>query len=247
MEEIGEIKVMIVDKHSFFKAGLRQALSREADLNVLDCEPSRNLATVIEDESPDVLLLDIDYPSLSGLGLSRRIARHFSNTKVVMLTPRPDDEELVKVIESGAVAYSSKNTTVEELVRTIRRAYLGEYPINDIFAVAPQAAEQVLKQFRNMALLQGRTAHRAPLSVREIQVLTCIARGNSNKQIGCILQISDQTVKNHVSSILRKLAANDRAHAVVLAIQGGWIAAEEGLSEWSLPKDRVLLPVNRKR
>ena len=234
------IKVMIVDKQTYFRDGLHQALSQESDLKLLDCDPSSNLITVIKAESPDVILLDIDYPSLGGVELCREIARHFPSTSVVILTPNAVAEELVEVIKSGAVAYLSKNAGIEELAETVKQASLGQYPANDIFAAIPKAAEEILKNFRDMALM-GKAGQvvGAHLTFREIEVLSCIASGNTNKQIAQILQITDQTVKNHVTSILRKLNANDRAHAVAMAIRSGWITGEEDLSRWPGPKAAV--------
>ncbi len=233
------IRVMIVDKQIFFRNGLCQALSGESDLELLDYDPE-NLITAVEDESPDVLLLDIDYPSLRGLRLSRRIVRHFPNTSVVMLSPNPTDEELVEVIKNGAVAYLSKNTTAEELVKTVRQVSRGEHPVDDILAAIPNAIEYVVKQLRDIALI-GKAAHAigTPLTFREMQVISYVASGKTNKEIGQILQISEQTVKSHVSSILRKLNASHRAHAVALAMRNGWIAGKEDLSEWPQAKAGV--------
>jgi len=229
---VGKIAIAIVDKQSFFRSGVCQALSQQDDLELFDYEPDQNLMGLIEASSPNVLLLDIDYPSLSGLELCRRIVRHYPNTKVVMLTPSLNDDELFEVIKTGAVAYLAKNTTTEELVKTIRQANRGEYPINDSLAARPKVAEHVLRQFQDIVSMgKAMEAIAAPLTPRETQILGYIADGNSNKQIAYILQISEQTIKNHVSAILRKLNANDRAHAVVLAIRHGWISIEERPSE----------------
>ena len=229
---MGKIAIAIVDKQSFFRSGVCQALSQQDDLELFDYEPDQNLMGLIEASSPNVLLLDIDYPSLSGLELCRRIVRHYPNTKVVMLTPSLNDDELFEVIKTGAVAYLAKNTTTEELVKTIRQANRGEYPINDSLAARPKVAEHVLRQFQDIVSMgKAMEAIAAPLTPRETQILGYIADGNSNKQIAYILQISEQTIKNHVSAILRKLNANDRAHAVVLAIRHGWISIEERPSE----------------
>jgi len=234
------IRVMVVDKQAFFRNGLCQALSWEPDLEVLNYDPAQNLITAVKDEAPDVLLLDIDYPSLRGLRLSRRIVHHFPNTSVVMLSPNPTDEELVEAIKSGAAAYLSKNSGAEEVSKTIRQVSRGEYPIDNILAAIPNATEYIVKQFRDMALM-GKAAHGigTPLSFRETQVISYVASGKTNKEIGQILQISEQTVKSHVSSILRRLNASHRAHAVALAMRNGWITGEEGLSEQPRPKVHV--------
>ncbi len=220
--------VMIIDKQAFFRVGVRQALSQQPDFKILDCDPNDNPLELIEAECPDVILLDIDFPSLSGLKLGRKIVRRHPNTRLIMLSPNLDNGELFEVIKSGAVAYLNKNTAAEELVGTIRQARRGEYPINDSLLAKPKVAEHVLKQFQDIVSMGNTMATiAAPLTLRETQILNYIADGNSNKQIARILEISEQTIKNHVSSILRKLNANDRAHAAVLAIRHGWISAEE--------------------
>ncbi len=233
-----KIRVMIVDKQALFRAGVRQALSEQPDFELFDCDPTWNPMGLIEANSPDVLLLDIDYPSLSGLDLARKIIMRFPGTRVIILSSNPDDNQLFEVIKTGAVAYLSKDTTTEDLLKTMRQAASGQYPINDSLVTRPQVAEQVLRQFQNMISMgEGMEAITAPLTSRETQILSYIAEGNSNKQIAHILKISEQTIKNHVSAILRKLNANDRAHAVVLAIRHGWISAEERPSPTNLPPE----------
>jgi len=120
-----------------------------------------------------------------------------------------------------------KNVTTDELADTIMRVSRGESPINNIVLSRPELATHLLKQFRNIHNNNGRSSEAVMVSItaRETQILNYIADGNSNKQIAIILKISQQTVKNHVSNILRKLNANDRAHAVFLAVRYGWILA----------------------
>jgi two-component system response regulator DegU len=224
---MNEITVVIVDKQAFFRSGVRQALSEQDGFRVLESAPNDEALDIIEAESPEVVLLDINFPALSGLELGRKIARRYPNSKVVMLSPNSSDDELFEVIKTGAVAYLNKNTTTEDLVSIIKRAFHGEYPINDSLITRPAVAEHVLRQFRDI-VSAGKVMETvtAPLTYRETQILNYIAQGNSNKQIAHILEISEQTIKNHVSSILRKLNANDRAHAVALAMRNGWIPAE---------------------
>jgi DNA-binding NarL/FixJ family response regulator len=216
---------MIIDEQEFFRAGVRQVLSQESDLEIIDCDLAHEPLELIEHHIPDVALLGSDLATLSGLELGRNIARLYPNTKVIMLSPNPNDEELFEVIKTAAVACLNKKATAEELVGTIRRARNGEYPINESLMTRPTVAKQVLRQFQDIASI-GKVieAGTAPLTNRETQILNYIAQGNSNKQIAYILEISEQTIKNHVSSILRKLNANDRAHAVALAMRNGWLS-----------------------
>ncbi len=224
-----KIVVVIVDKQALFRAGVRYTLCQQADFEVFDSAPNENPMALIEANSPDVLLLDMDHPSFRGLDLARKIALHCPTTKIKMLASNPDDKQLFEIIKTGAVAYLDKSITAQELANTIRQVSRGEYPINDSILVRPKVAEHVLRQFQSMHSNNGKNLGNivAPLTCRETQILNYIADGNANKQIAYILQTSEQTIKNHVSNILRKLNANDRAHAVVLAIRHGWISAEE--------------------
>jgi two-component system response regulator DegU len=225
---VAKTKVMIIDEQAFFRAGVRQALSQQDDIEIIECDPNHDTLAVIEANLPDITLLGSDLATHSGLELGRKIARNFPNTKVIILSPDPNDEELFEVIRSAAVACLRKNSSAVELMETIRRASRGEYPINESVMTRPMVAKQVLNRFQDMASL-GNNADTivALLTQREKQILNYIADGNTNKQIARILNISEQTIKNHVSAILRKLNANDRAHAVVLAIRHGWISIGE--------------------
>jgi DNA-binding NarL/FixJ family response regulator len=212
-----KIEITIVDKQTFLRNGLYRALE------VLKCDPA-NLITVLQDRSPDVIILDIDYPSLTGLELCRKIVRRLPSISVVVVTPKPTDRQLVEAVKSGAAAYLSKSATVEELARTIKQVCLGEYPINETFAAMPRDTRQAYCQFGNMVSTESAAPNAdARLSPRELEILEYLAAGARNKEIAYILHISEQTAKNHVSSILRKMSARDRAHATALAIRSGWV------------------------
>ncbi|MFC1969905.1 LuxR C-terminal-related transcriptional regulator [Chloroflexota bacterium] len=225
---MSQVTVAIIDRSEFFRAGVREKLSAQQDFRLMDCELDEEPLDFIDAYAVDVVLLDIDSPISKGLELGREITRHYPNTRVIMLSPYFNDEELFESIKIGAAAYIDKRTSTKDLVRTIRRAIRGEYPINDSIIARPATAERVLKQFQEMALM-GLVKEKvaAPLTAREIQILSYIANGNSNKQVAHVLGISEQTIKNHISAILRKLNANDRAHAVALAIRNQWVSIDE--------------------
>ena len=207
---------------------MRQMLSQQSEFKIIDYDTTQDTLELIEAQLPDVVLLGSDLATINGLELGRKISRYYPNSKVIMLSPNPNDVELFEIIRTAAVAYLGKNTSSEELIDTIMRVSRGEYPINESLMTQPQVAGHILKRF-NDSFSKGEIIEdvMAPLTPREAQILSHIAEGNSNKQIAHILDISEQTIKNHVSSILRKLNANDRAHAAVLAIRHGLISAEE--------------------
>jgi len=224
---VDKIAVLIIDEQAFYRAGVRQVLAEQPDFEILDCDSNDDPMGLIEARPPDIVLLGSDLAALNGIELGRKITRYFPNTKVIVLSPDPSDIELFEVIKSAAVACLSKNISAEELGRTIRRAYSGEYPINDSLMTRPVVARQVLKHFQDMASMgKAMVDIVSPLTRREREILHYVADGNTNNKIARILGISEQTIKSHVRSIFRKLNANDRAHAVAIAVRGGWLSAE---------------------
>jgi DNA-binding NarL/FixJ family response regulator len=224
---MSEITIAVIDRSHFFRNGLRQNLSSQRDLRLIDCDPDSEPLQFIDANSVDVVLLDIGFPVSEGLELGRTIIQHYPNTRVIILSSYFHEEELFDALKTGAVAYVDKRSSTEDLACVIRRASRGEYPINDSVSANPAIADRVIRQFQeiaSMGLVKDKVA--APLTHREMQILSCIANGGTNKQVAHMLGISEQTIKNHVSAILRKLNANDRAHAVALAIRNQWVAVE---------------------
>jgi DNA-binding NarL/FixJ family response regulator len=222
------ITVLIIDRSEIFRTGMRHKLSAQGDIKLFDTDPGQDILKIIESQYINIVLLDIDNPISNGLELAKKIIRHYPSTGVIILSPYFNDNELFETIKIGAIAYTDKAIGIEDLVSIIQRASRGEYVINDSLLSRPIVAERILKQFQEMAsmgLVTDKVA--APLTQREIQILSYIANGNTNKSVAHILGISEQTIKNHVSAILRKLNANDRAHAVAMAIKHRWISVDD--------------------
>ncbi|GAJ21655.1 unnamed protein product, partial [marine sediment metagenome] len=212
----------IVDKQALFRVGVRHALSQQPDFEVFDCAPNENPIALIEVNPPDVLLLDIDYPSLRGLELAQEVALHCPTTKVIILTYKPDDKQLFEIIKAGAVDYLDKSITAEELTKSIRQVARGEYPINDSVLARPKVAEHLLKQFQSIHNINGKTMDTIVVSLtsRETQILNYIANGNSNKQIAYILQISEQELNEKQSEFLVGAGCNFCANTGYLGRTG---------------------------
>ncbi len=229
---------MIVASNPFSRSGLHQTLSQQDRLEILEvaaCDPGEDgqeAMTRIAGNSPDVVLLDIDYPSLSGLELGRKIVRHFPGIKVVMLSDNPygNKEELVEVIKTGAAAYlKSRHCSATELIETIRRVSNEDRSLGDTASSRPKIALRALSRFHSASSTGSHMQEiAAALTRKEVQVLTLIAGGSSNKQIAIVLGTSHQTTKNHVSAILRKISANHRAHAVSIGLRDGLISIDSG-------------------
>ena len=223
------ITVFIVDRQTLFRDGIAHGLSTYQDIEVVGgCASTDDALGLIEAFAPNVVLLSVDDTFQRGLDLGRQIATRCPVSGVIALTSNADDDQLFQAIKGGVVAYLSKDVSAEELVGGIRRVARGERLIGETVLVRPKVAEQVLRRFQDISLMgKALEAVATPLSPREMEILKHVAEGNANKQIALILKISEQTIKNHMTSILQKLDANDRTHAVVLALRQGWISIGE--------------------
>jgi len=219
-----KIKVSIISPQSLFRQGVRHSLSSISGIEVIsEAEADDDAMSAVENSLPDVVMVDIDTPSDNGLKLARLIRQRLPNIGVIVLTSTPEDEQLFQAIKAQASAYLSKDITADELADTVKRTAKGEHPINESFVSHPKVAEQVLHHFRELPLGQGAESIVSPVTAREQEILNYMAKGYLNKQIALALDISEQTVKNHVTSILRKLNANARTQAVVEAIKQGLV------------------------
>jgi DNA-binding NarL/FixJ family response regulator len=223
------IRILIADDHPIFRQGIRGVLEAEADIEVIgEASDGKQAIALARTLSPDVVLVDVHMPISDGMEVARSIKLYLPRTAVVLLTAFDDEEQLFQAIKVGAAAFFLKDVRADDLLEGIRRVNTGEYLINESVLTRPLVASRVLKQFRDLSMVnEGAEPLFVPLSAREIEVLDYIARGNSNKEIARALKISDQTVKNHITSILRKLAVNDRTQAVVYALRKGWIKMQE--------------------
>ena len=222
-------KILIVDDHALFRLGIRNILDAEPDFEVVgEAEDGRDAFTMAVETTPDIVLLDLSLPAPGGIETTQRIKREVPSTGIVALAVAEDEDQLFEAIKAGAAAFILKDVGPDDLVTIIRRVYLGEYLINDKVFAKPAVASRVLKEFRELAVYGQEAAPIfAPLSPREVEILDNIAQGMTNKQVAYALSISEQTVKNHMSSILRKLSVNDRTQAVVYAMRQGWIRMPE--------------------
>lgn len=224
---MNKIQVIIISQQVFFRQGIEHSLSKVRDITIsATADISDEVLSIIDKLPPDVALLDIDTPSDAGLKLARKIKQHLPTIGVVVLTSNPDDAQLFQALKAQAVAYLGKEVTASELVNTIRGVSRGEHPINESLTTRPKLAEQVLQQFQELSLRSEAESFISPLTPREMEILRYIAQGYLNKQIAAELDISEQTIKNHVTSILRKLNANARTEAVVVAIKQGLISLD---------------------
>jgi DNA-binding NarL/FixJ family response regulator len=221
--------ILLVDDHALFRVGMRNILERESGLEIVgEADDTRSAFDMSVQLSPDIILMDLSLPAPGGIETTQRIKRELPSAGIIVLAVNEDEDALFDAIKAGAAAFILKDVAPDDLVAIIRRVASGEYLINDKVFAKPAVASRVLKEFRELAIYGQEAAPIfAPLSPREVEILDNIAQGMTNKQVAYALSISEQTVKNHMSSILRKLSVNDRTQAVVYAMRQGWIRMPE--------------------
>ena len=222
---------MIVDDHPLFRQGLVDVLETDDGMAVVAAAANGDSAIyLVGERRPDIVLMDVNLPDMNGLQVTRRILAESPETKVIILTGYDDAEQVYHAMQLGAVAYCAKDVPPEGLLNTIHAVYDGNYVIHN----------QVLTDEEIGAWFQRRATRYSaypteeqpssssattltPLSPREMEILELVTRGASNKEIAHRLTISQQTVKNHMTAVLRKLRVDDRTQAAVYALRHGWV------------------------
>ena len=221
------INVIIISPQVMFRKGIELTLSSEEDIEILSSvDFSNGVEYSMENLPPEIAILDIDGASDIGYDIVQRLKQRLPNIAVIIFTSYPNDEQLFLALKAQAAAYCSKEATSDEIINTIKQVARGEYPINESLHTRPKVAEQVLQKFQELTLRSETEDLVSPLTRRETEILHYIADGYLNKQIASALDISEQTIKNHVTSILRKLNANARTEAVVIGIRRGIISID---------------------
>ena len=226
--------MVLVEKHALVRALLREIVGGQPDIDIVaEVADVEDAIEIIRDETPDVVLVDTDVPISLVVPAVQRLKRECPGSPVVLVGHRRNDDDLFAALQAGVAAHVLDDARPSELVRTIRAVAAGEYPIDAAVAARPVVARHVLEAFRDASLL-GEVASAdlaatafTPLSPREVEVLEAIAQGLTNRAVGEALSISERTVKNHVSSILRKHAVNGRTQAVLFALKKSWIGISD--------------------
>lgn len=224
------VSVLIVDDHPVFRGGLRGLLELDETIQVVgEAQDGQEALTMARTLKPQVILMDVNLPLVNGLQATRELTAERNDLAVIILTAYHDDEQMLHAVRAGAYGYFPKEVAPNELLAAIQKVSQGNYVINDEVLAKPQVASWLIHQFETMQV----GAEDAPeetfraLSAREMEILKLITKGLSNKEIAKALGISRQTVKNHMTSILRKLAVNDRTQAAVYALRRGWIRLQD--------------------
>jgi DNA-binding NarL/FixJ family response regulator len=215
-EKALDVRVVVVDDHDLFRTGLRNLLE-EQGVNVVGEAANGETAIRLAGElAPDVVIMDLNMPGLTGVETTRKLAGVAPLTRVVVLTISADDDDVMDAVMAGACGYLLKDSSIQDLIVGIRAAAAGES------LISPQIAGKLLQRLRSQSTNEDAAATiRAELSDREIEVLKLIANGKDNAQIARDLFISPKTVKNHISNILMKLQIENRIQAAVYAVRSG--------------------------
>jgi DNA-binding NarL/FixJ family response regulator len=223
------LKLLIVDDHPVFRQGLHDVFETEAKILVVgEAADGEEALAQIKDVQPDVVLMDINLPTTSGLQVTRNITKEMPQIKVVMITGYDEPEYIYHSLRAGASAFCSKDLPPETLIRTVFTVYDGNYVINDQVLNEEQLStwlEKRKSRFGRQGAQVGSDSA-VSLSPREMEILELICQGISNKDIAKRLGISYQTVKNHVTAVLHKLGVSDRTQAVLYALKHGWFTIE---------------------
>ena len=224
-----DITLLIVDDHPLFRQGVADALALEQGFRVVgQAADGKHALQLIRDLEPDIAVLDVNLPEMNGQQITHQVTQDKLHTRILLLTGYDDIEQAIHAAHAGAAAYCTKDIQPQGLVGVIREIANGKYVISGNVFNRRELDEWIERQMegaRRSYSEPGSPFH--PLSDREMEVLSCVVRGMSNKEIAGLLGISHQTVKNHVTSILRKFGVEDRTQAVVYALKRGWVKLQD--------------------
>lgn len=222
----GKVSILIVDDHPLFREGLHKALELEDDLLVVgEAADGEQALRAVEHYRPAVLLLDINLPTINGLQVARQVKIEHPHTAVVFLTAYHDSQQVLHAMRAGGSAYCPKDIMPDELIEVIRDVARGYHIVGTLRMTAAEVQSWINANVEALSrpYVVDPDEHYIPLSAREMEILESVTNGMSNKEIASQLNISQQTVKNHMTSILKKLNVQDRTQAAVTALRHGWV------------------------
>lgn len=225
MRTVLEKRVMIVDDHPLYRAGLRRALESSGRYRIVgEAGCAHEAIDAADVHRPDVVLLDVQLPGISGLKTARILRKKDARARLVLLSIYGDDGRMLEAFRAGALAMLPRDLTPAVLLEALDRVCAGEHLLRAQVQSRPTLAHRLRGEMRVVSNRRAMSQLDAlPLSTRELAVLDCAAQGLSNKQIAEALYVTEQTVKNHFTSVLRKLESEDRVGAILHAVRHGWV------------------------
>ncbi|WP_353172956.1 response regulator transcription factor [Paracandidimonas soli] len=215
------IRILLIDDHSLFRTGIRLLLQRQPDFDIVG-EAADGLEGIKRAKAlnPDVVLLDLNMPGLSGLETLQLLIQEAPNCAILILTVSEDADELGQALRDGASGYLLKNVEADSLTDAIRRVNIGGTAISD------GMMNKLVEQFRSQTPQAAPAASAVHLTMREREIMQCLARGESNKVIARNLKVAESTVKIHVQNILKKLGLSSRVQVAVYAVEHGIVGED---------------------
>lgn len=230
---MNEIRILVVDDHPLFRQGVIDTLSLEPGFVIVgEAMDGDEGLSLIRQLQPHVAIVDVNLPGINGQQVTREIVSEKLPTHVILLTAYDDNEQKMHAMRVGASAYCVKDVKPETLAWIVRTVMAGNYVVGEE-AMKLEALERWLNPPAkdSEGIYNELVEPFEPLSRREMEVLALMTKGMSNKEIATHLSISHQTVKNHVTSILRKLGVEDRTQAALYALRRGWVRLQEEIKE----------------
>ncbi len=222
---MNKITLLVIDDHPLFRQGVTDAVSLESDMKVLgQAAGGAQGLEMIRQLKPAIVVLDVNLPGMNGQQITHQVTQDKIPSRIILMTGYDDIEQALHAAMAGAAAYCAKDVEPKALMRIIRDVSDGKFVFGGSVMNQRELQnwiEQQIEGARQSYSEPGSPFH--PLSEREMEVLECVVQGMSNKEIAGLLGISHQTVKNHVTSILRKFGVEDRTQAVVYALKHGWV------------------------
>ena len=221
------IRIVIVEPRALVGVGIHEILDREPDMEVVaEVRSADDAIALAEEGAPDVFILDVELREPMTSAATHRLAQEAPDSGMVVVGGDDNDASILDAIEIGAMGHLAAAAEPEELVAVVRKVAEGEDPLRDEVIARPDLVDKILEAFRE-GFRRVEDPAGPPLSARELEVLREVARGQANREIGETLDVTEQTVKNHLTNILQKLGVHSRTVAVTVAVREGWIALED--------------------
>jgi DNA-binding NarL/FixJ family response regulator len=227
------IRILVVDDHPLFRQGVIDTISLESDFLVVgEATNGKEGLNLIRELVPDVAIVDVNLPGINGQQVTQLAVQEKLPSRIILLTAYDDSEQKLHAMKVGAAAYCVKDVQPETLAEIVRKVAAGSYVIGEEVLNAEELEAWLQPESENERSFYSELGDPyEPLSKREMEVLAQLTRGLSNKEIATELGISHQTVKNHVTSILRKLGVEDRTQATLYALRRGWVRLQNNDKE----------------
>jgi len=239
------IRIVLIEPRALVGLGIRGAIDNEPDMQVVaEVRSADDALAAIEGQAPDVFIIDVELLEPAASASTRRLTQESPGSGIVVVGREDDDASILEAIEIGATGHVSASAEPSELVAVIRRVAEGEDPLRDEVIARPDLVDRIMEGFRD-SFRRADEPPSIPLTPRELAILRHVAGGLRNREVGALLDVSEQTIKNHLSSILHKLGVPNRTHAVTYAVRQGWLTLDEtDVGAVASPADEATPPVS---